>query len=218
MALQDLRQHYDDAGIEPADLAADPFEQFRRWFADAEAADIEEPNAFNLATVSPEGRPHARIVLLKGVDEASRGDGRGFVFYSNYESDKARDLDANPAAAMNFYWDRLHRCVRIDGAVSKVGRGETEAYFHSRPRASQLGAWCSNQSSVIPGRGVLEAEYDRLDALYPEGTTIPVPPFWGGYRVTPTGLEFWQGRPSRLHDRLRYRRDAGRWIIERLSP
>ncbi len=230
MAIHDLRQHYDlHPPLEADHLAADPVDQFLFWFDEAGQAGIREPNAFTLATISADGRPRARTVLLKGVDPPASthaADGlapaapRGFVFYTNYDSDKGRDLEAHPLAAMNFHWEVQARCVRIEGPITKVGPEETQAYFHSRPRASQLGAWCSRQSAVIADRATLGCRFAELEARYPEGTPIPVPPFWGGYRVMPLTIEFWQGQPSRLHDRLRYRRDDVRspWILERLSP
>jgi pyridoxamine 5'-phosphate oxidase len=209
----DMRQDYSLAGLLEKDLAKDPFRQFERWFQEAAAAKLTEPNACSLCTADREGRPAARTVLLKGLD------GRGFVFFSNYESRKGRDLAANARATMVFPWLALQRQVIVEGAVVQIGREESAAYFHSRPRASQLGAWVSRQSSVIANRAALEAEMVALEKKYAD-TQVPLPPFWGGYRLAPESVEFWQGRRSRLHDRLRYRRElpAGDWIVERLSP
>jgi pyridoxamine 5'-phosphate oxidase len=212
MSLADLRKDYSLAGLAEKDLARDPFRQFDTWFQEAEAAKIVEPNAMTLATASRDGRPSARTVLLKGVD------GRGFVFYSNYESRKGRELESNPRATLLFPWIALERQVIIEGTVSKISREEAEAYFHSRPLPSQLSAWVSQQSSVISGRKVLESTMKELEKKY-AGVEVPLPPHWGGYRVAPETVEFWQGRRSRLHDRLRFRRAAdGGWIVERLAP
>jgi len=212
-SLADLRKDYNLAGLLEKDLAKDPFRQFERWFQEAEAAKLVEPNAMTLATVGADGRPSARTVLLKGVD------GRGFVFYSNYESRKGRELANIPRAALVFPWLALERQVIVEGAVTRITREETEAYFHSRPRASQLGAWVSQQSSIINGRAVLEDAMKALEAKY-AGREVPLPPAWGGYRVAPDAVEFWQGRRSRLHDRLRFRREGktGEWTVERLAP
>ena len=212
MGLADLRKDYSLAGLSEKDLARDPFRQFEKWFQEAEAAKLVEPNAMTLATTSADGRPSARTVLLKGVD------GRGFVFYTNYESHKGRDLAANARAALVFPWVALERQVIVEGAVTRVSREESEAYFLSRPRASQLGAWVGQQSSIVPGRSLLDESLASLEKKY-AGQPVPVPPNWGGYRLAPELVEFWQGRRSRLHDRLRYRRHTdGSWIIERLSP
>lgn len=212
MSLADLRKDYSLSGLLEKDLARDPFRQFDKWFQEAEAAKVVEPNAMTLATASKDGRPSARTVLLKGVD------GRGFVFYTNYESRKGRDLAENPRASLLLPWLALERQVVVEGTVSKVSREESAAYFHSRPRASQLGAWVSPQSSIITGRSVLEDAMKVLEKKH-AGAEIPLPPAWGGYRLVPETVEFWQGRRSRLHDRLRYRREAaGEWTVERLAP
>ena len=211
-SIADLRQNYTQAGLSEEDLNADPIEQFNLWFRAALDADMLEPNAMTLATATPDGKPTARIVLLKGVDK------RGFVFYTNYKSQKGQQLIANPYAALVFLWDKLERQIRIEGKVVKLDRAESIEYFHSRPKASQLGAWASNQSSVIPSRDVLEERLADLKTQY-QDKTVPIPEHWGGFRVIPNRIEFWQGRPSRLHDRLIYDlQDDGSWQIERLSP
>ncbi len=212
-SIADLRKDYSLAGLLEKDLAKDPFRQFEKWFQEAQAAKLIEPNAMTLSTVGSDGRPSSRTVLLKGVD------GRGFVFYSNYESRKGRELANIPRASLVFPWLALERQVIAEGAVTQLPREESEAYFHSRPRASQLGAWVSQQSSVITGRDVLEEAMKTLEKKY-AGVEVPLPPTWGGYRVAPESVEFWQGRRSRLHDRLRYRREgkSGDWVIERLAP
>jgi len=188
-----------------------PFKQFEKWFKDALAAVPILPNSMTLATSTKEGVPSARVVLLKDFDE------QGFVFYTNYLSQKGKELDENPIASLSFYWPELARQVRITGAVARISRSESEAYFHTRPIDSQLGAWASNQSDVIDGREVLEQRMAELLKKY-DGKNIPLPPYWGGYRVTPIVFEFWQSRASRLHDRLRYRLVEGKWVIERLAP
>jgi pyridoxamine 5'-phosphate oxidase len=193
-------------------LAADPVAQFSGWLADAAAAGLPEPNAMVLSTVSAAGRPRSRSVLLKGHGPA------GFVFYTNRTSAKAQDLAGNEYATAVFPWYALRRQVIVHGAVTPMSQADSEPYFHSRPHGSQLGAWASRQSSVIGSRAELEEAYARLERRWPEGTTVPMPDFWGGYRLVPDLVEFWQGRVNRLHDRLRYRRDGTRWLVERLSP
>jgi len=211
MALADMRKDYGIAGLLEKDLAKNPFRQFETWFAEAEAAKVSEPNAMTLATADRAGRPSARTVLLKAVD------GRGFVFYTNYESRKGRELADNVQAALVFPWITMERQVIVEGPVARVSREEAEVYFHSRPRASQLAAWASPQSTVVAGRPVLEESYRVVERKY-EGREVPLPPQWGGYRLSPVTVEFWQGRRSRLHDRLRYRReDGGDWVVERLA-
>jgi pyridoxamine 5'-phosphate oxidase len=212
MSIADLRQEYMFRGLDESDLDPDPFVQFRSWFDQAVAAQVPEPNAMTLATAGADCRPSARLVLLKGFDAS------GFVFYTNYESRKARELAANPWAALVFFWPQLARQVRIEGRVEPVAPHESDAYFHSRPRGSQLGAWASHQSQVISSRAVLDQRMQELTAAY-QARPVPRPPYWGGYRLAPTLVEFWQGRPNRLHDRLRYRRlEDGGWLIERLAP
>ena len=212
MPLADLRKDYTLAGLTEKELARDPFRQFEKWFQEAEASKLVEPNAMIVASATRDGRPSARTMLLKAVD------GRGFVFYTNYESRKGRELDANPRVTLVFPWFAFERQVIVEGPVAKVPREEAEAYFHSRPLASQLGAWASAQSTIVPGRKALEEAMKAVEQKY-AGQPVPLPPYWGGYRVTPETVEFWQGRRSRLHDRLRYRRGAdGSWTVERLSP
>ena len=205
-----LRQNYDVGALDEAEADADPFRQFARWFDAALNADLMEPNAMALATVDAHGRPGSRMVLLKGVDE------KGFVFFTNYESRKGLDLAANPMAALLFWWDRLHRQVRIEGRVEKVEDAESERYFQSRPYGSRIGAAASPQSRVIGSRADLEERFRALEAAHPED--LPRPAHWGGFRVVPDHFEFWQGRESRLHDRLVYRPAGDAWRIERLAP
>jgi pyridoxamine 5'-phosphate oxidase len=212
MSLSDLRREYALAGLKESDLDSNPFRQFDKWFQQALAAGLPEPNAMTLATATLDGKPSARVVLLKGFDE------EGFVFFTNYESQKGRELAANPQAALVCYWAELERQVRISGQVSRVSAEESEAYFRSRPLGSQLGAWASQQSEVVGGRKILEDRLERLTQEY-QTKPVPLPPYWGGYRVAPETIEFWQGRPNRLHDRLRYTLQSNsQWLIERLSP
>lgn len=212
MLISDLRKTYNANGLNESDVDPDPFVQFGRWLQQAVEANLVEPNAMTLATAGKDGLPSARLILLKSFD------GNGFVFYTNYESQKGRELAENPNAALVFYWAELERQVRIAGTVSKVSREESEEYFKTRPAGSQLGAWASGQSQVITSRKMLEERLKELAAEY-QDREVPTPPFWGGYRLSPQAFEFWQGRPDRLHDRLRYVRQAdGGWLIERLSP
>jgi pyridoxamine 5'-phosphate oxidase len=207
-----LRKEYTRAGLKEPDTHPNPIEQFRTWFDEALAANLHEPNAMTLATSTPHGRPSVRVVLLKGFDE------RGFVFYTNYEGRKGEELEANPYCALLFYWGELERQVRVEGRVGRLPDEESDAYFAGRPRGSQLGAWASEQSQPVKDRGALEERLRELEAEY-EGREVPRPPFWGGYRVEPEVIEFWQGRENRLHDRLRYRRSGnGGWRRERLQP
>jgi pyridoxamine 5'-phosphate oxidase len=211
ISIGDLRRSYTLKALIESEVNPNPFEQFREWFNTAVAENLPEPNAMTLATATPDGVPSARMVLLKDFDQ------RGFVFYTNYLSRKGQELAANPKAALVFWWAELERQVRVEGAIAQVTPEETDAYFYSRPKGSQLGAWASEQSQVIPNRDVLEQRLADLESTY-ETQPIPRPPHWGGFRLLPTMIEFWQGRPSRLHDRLRYRLENGQWNIDRLSP
>jgi len=206
-----LRREYTRAGLNEADVDPDPVAQFHEWFENVIDANLHEPNAMILATAAEDGKPSARTILLKGYDE------RGFVFYTNYEGRKARELEANPHCALLFYWGELERQVRIEGRTSRISDEESDAYFASRPRGSRLGAWASQQSRPVGDRSVLEERVEALEAEY-EAREVPRPPFWGGYRVEPEVIEFWQGRENRLHDRLVYTRTGDGWQIQRLQP
>ena len=207
-----LRKDYTVAGLLESHVDPNPVKQFEKWIKEAMTAGLPEPTAMTLATATKSGKPSARIVLLKDFDNF------GFVFFTNYESRKGRELFENPKASLLFHWVDLEREVRIEGAVEKVSREDSERYFRTRPKGSQLGAWASRQSEVITGREVLEDRVLQLEAEYRD-KEIPMPHSWGGYRVKPDRIEFWQGRPSRLHDRIRYSRESnGTWRIERLSP
>jgi len=234
MGLADLRREYTIGGLDRADMNSDPIPQFQKWFGQAALTHSGsrvrqigialynlwhairgrasvDVNAMTLTTVNADGIPSARTVLLKGVDA------RGFIFFTNYESRKGRELTANPNAALTFFWPELERQVCVAGTVSKLPANESDAYFNSRPRGSQLGAWASNQSSVVEHRAALEKQWQDAEARFPKD--VPKPPYWGGYVLAPTRIEFWQGRPSRLHDRFSYTRQPdGKWKLERLSP
>jgi pyridoxamine 5'-phosphate oxidase len=211
MSAESMRVEYSRGRLVESEVATDPFTQFRAWFEEATAAAVVEPNAMTLATATPDGRPSARVVLLKGFDE------RGFSFFTNYQGRKARELDANPRASLVLFWQPLERQVRIDGRVEKVSEAESDQYFAMRPRGAQLGAWASGQSEVVPDRAALETALAEVERRFPDGV-VPRPPHWGGYRVVPDEVEFWLGRPNRLHDRLLYRRTPGGWDLVRLSP
>ncbi|MHB1297009.1 MAG: pyridoxamine 5'-phosphate oxidase [Gemmatimonadaceae bacterium] len=211
MNIAHLREEYRRERLDESDVAADPLSQFHRWFSQARAAEVQEPNAMALATAAADGTPNVRMVLLKDADH------RGFVFFTDYRSRKAGELEANAKATLCFWWGALERQVRIAGSVERVSPEESAAYFKERPRGSQLGAWTSTQSTVIGGRESLEATYAEAERRF-AGADVPLPPHWGGFRLLPEWFEFWQGRPSRLHDRLRYRPVDEDWVVERLSP
>ena len=216
MKIADLRTEYMRAALDESSAAPDPFRQFEQWFGEVIRSDLREPTAMTLATAAADGRPSARVVLLKEFDQ------RGFTFFTNYASRKGRELADRPRAALLFFWPDLERQVRIEGTVLKLDRSESDDYFSSRPRASQLGAWASPQSEPIATREELVTRFAEVDAKYAAANgPVPRPPHWGGYRVVADAFEFWQGRPSRMHDRIRYRRrreDAGEWVIDRLAP
>lgn len=212
MDLSLMREEFMRVGLHRKDLNPDPFQQFERWFKDTEEAGYRMPNTMTLATVSPDGQPSMRLVLLKFFDS------RGFVFYTNYGSKKAKDIEHNPKVALHFPWHDLDRQVRITGKAERVSTAESMKYFLTRPKGSQVGAWVSNQSSVISSRQMLMSEFEKLKRKF-ENKEVPLPSFWGGYRVIPDSFEFWQGQESRLHDRFLYSlQESGEWLIERLAP
>jgi pyridoxamine 5'-phosphate oxidase len=210
-SIADLRREYEAAGLTEADAGTDPFALFRLWFDQAVAAELSDPNAMILATCTPDGKPSARAVLLKVLDD------RGLTFFTNYDSRKGQEIASNPHVALVFLWHQLERQVRVEGTAEVVTAAESDEYFAKRPLGSRLGAWASAQSTVIPDRAYLEARHAELMSKYPDGQ-VPRPPNWGGYRVIPSVFEFWQGRRSRLHDRIRFTRCADGWKRDRLSP
>lgn len=210
--IADLRREYSKASLDESSVAKDPVEQFRRWFREATDAGAVEPNAMNLATVTAKGTPSSRIVLLKGVEENK------FVFFTNYQSDKGKELEQNPSVALTFFWPELERQVRIEGVAARIETQRSEQYFQSRPRGSQVGAWSSPQSAVIKDRAILEERVKQMESKFTGHEVLPKPQQWGGYEVTPLLIEFWQGRPSRLHDRIEYTFIDGAWNIHRLAP
>ncbi len=213
LSLAGVREEYGLAGLDERTCETNPIVQFERWIKDAQAADLKEPNAMTVSTATRDGRPSGRVLLLKEVSDI------GFVFYTNYGSRKGRELETNPFAALTFYWPELERQVRVEGTVRRVPRPQSEAYFRTRPRGSRLGAWASRQSEVVGSREELALKLERVEAEYGGIEDVPAPDYWGGYCVLHDVVEFWQGRPNRMHDRLRYRRKGeDGWLIERLSP
>lgn len=210
--MDELRKEYSRASLDISDVDKDPIGQFDKWFKEALAAGVPEPNAFTLSTISEGGRPSARIVLLKGLDQ------RQFVFYTNYQSQKGQELESNPACALTFFWPELERQVRIEGIATRVQESASEQYFQSRPRASQVGAWASPQSSIIASRDILEAREREIEKKFEGLNLLPRPKQWGGFAITPIEIEFWQGRASRLHDRVVYYLTDEKWVIHRLAP
>jgi pyridoxamine 5'-phosphate oxidase len=210
--LEDLRKEYSKADLDVKDVMKDPIEQFEKWFLEAVESKVPEANAMNLATVNSEGKPTSRIVLLKGIED------RKFTFYTNYQSQKGRELEENPACALTFFWPELERQVRIEGNALRVGEKKSVEYFQSRPRGSQVGAWSSPQSTVIESRQILEERVKKIEEKFDGIPVLPKPHQWGGFEIDPLMIEFWQGRPSRLHDRIQYVKIDGAWRIQRLAP
>jgi len=210
--VRDIRKDYTQESLDESAVSKSPFDQFELWMEEAVAAKVHEANAMHLATVDMDGKPSGRVVLLRGLDA------RGFVFFTNYESKKGRQLAENPFVALTFFWPELERQLRVEGKIEKITGEESDAYFYSRPRGSRLGAWASPQSSVIQSREEIDRLTAVLEAKYPSDSPIPRPEYWGGYRVIPELIEFWQGRASRLHDRLQYKQQSKGWMIERLAP
>ena len=208
--IQNLRMQYSKSTLSVSSVSKDPFKQFEKWFQDVLNSGFLEPNAMTLATASKAGKPSARVVLLKGIHDG------GFVFYTNYKSKKGKDIEDNPYGSILFYWDRLERQVRIEGKIEKVSQQESEEYFNTRPYKSRVGAWASKQSTVIESRSAIVREF--LKYMMKFKTHVPLPDVWGGYRLIPDSFEFWQGRPNRLHDRVRFTKDKSGWKIERLAP
>jgi len=212
MNIQDIRKEYTQHSLNETDVVSNPLQQFERWFDQALKAQVMEANAFNLTTIDSDGKPHSRMVLLKGLTD------KGFEFFTNYNSHKAQQIQANPWVSMTFFWPELERQVRVEGRASKISKERSQEYFFSRPHQSQLGAWASNQSEILSSRTLLEDRLEDLNNEYPEGTKVPFPTHWGGFEIEPNMIEFWQGRASRLHDRIRYTQEGLTWSMARLSP